>query len=96
MRKVRGGSKKVKQTGKKAKNWIQRAIKHPGRVKRFLRKLYGDKAFTKSGEIKQSYLLKAISYVKKNYPPGKKRKSLLNALQLAKRLETMGRGKRGK
>ena len=88
------GRKKV--SGKKAKNWIQKAVKRPGRVKRFLKRLYGDEAFTKSGEIKHSYLLKAIAYVKKNYPPGKRRRSLLAALNLAKRFETMGRGKRGK
>ena len=35
------GRKKV--SGKKAKNWIQKAVKRPGRVKRFLKRLkYGN------------------------------------------------------
>ncbi|RLI77270.1 capsid protein VP2 [Archaeoglobales archaeon] len=75
---------------------MQKAIKRPGRVKRFLARKYGKEAFTKSGEIKQQYVIKAISDVKRTMPPGKKRRSLLAALNLAKRLETIGRGKRGK
>ncbi len=75
--------------------WIQRAIKRPGRVKRYIRMKYGDKAFTKNGEIKQSYILKAIADLKKR-PKSRRPKGLLQALYLAKRLETIGKGKRGK
>ena len=80
---------------KKNKRWIQKAIKRPGRVKRYLKRKYGNKAFTKSGEIKQSYLLKAIAELKRR-PPSKRPPGLLQALILAKRLETIGKGKRGK
>lgn len=73
--------------------WIQKAVKRPGRVKRYMRLKYGDKAFAKNGEIKQQYILKAIAELKKSK---RKNKSLLHALYLAKRFETMGKGKRGK
>jgi len=76
-----------------AKRWIQKAIKRPGRTKAYLRRLYGAKAFTKNGEIKQSYLLKAIAHVKKNVKDPKRRRSLLAALNLARRLEKMRPGK---
>jgi len=83
--------------GKRSGNrWIQSAVKRPGRVKNYLKRKYGNKAFTKSGEIKHSYVLKAIKDVKENMPPSKRRQSLLNALHLAKRFETLGKGKRGK
>ena len=74
------------------RKWIQKAIKRPGRVKRYLKRKYGNKAFTKSGEIKQQYIYKAIKDLKSR-PPSKRPKGLLNALQLAKRLETMRKGK---
>ncbi|WP_202981404.1 hypothetical protein [Sulfolobus sp. E11-6] len=45
--------------------WIQKAIKHKGRVHRYLIRLYGKKAFTRDGDIKMSYLNKAIKHVKK-------------------------------
>lgn len=76
----------------KKKKWIQKAIKRPGRVKRYLKRKYGNKAFTKSGKIKQSYLLKAIAELKRR-PPSKRPSGLLQALTLAKRLKTIGKGK---
>lgn len=78
-----------------AKKWIQKAIKRPGRVRRYLRRKYGNKAFTKSGEIKQTYVNKAIAELKKR-PKSQRPKGLLQALYLAKRLEVIGKGKRGK
>jgi len=69
--------------------WIQRAIKRPGRVKKYLLRIYGRKALTKSGEIKHSYLLKAIRRVKRRG----KNTSLLRALYLAKNLEYWKKGK---
>lgn len=70
------------------KKWIQKAIKRPGRVKRYLKRKYGDKAFTKDGEIKQQYVLKAIKELKAR-PKSKRPKGLLQALYLASRLEKM-------
>ena len=70
--------------------WIQKAIKRKGRVHRYLMRLYGKRAFTKDGDIKTEYINKAIRHVKKTYPKGsEKRKSLLSALYLARRLKRM-------
>jgi len=66
----------------KKKKWIQKAIKREGRVARYLRRVYGSKAFAKNGEIKQEYVYKAIRRVKK-----KGNTSLLRALYLARTLE---------
>ncbi|MBO8180486.1 MAG: capsid protein VP2 [Archaeoglobus sp.] len=41
------------------KKWIQEAIERPGRVRRYVKRLFGNKAFTKEGKIKLSYLRKA-------------------------------------
>lgn len=69
--------------------WIQRAIKRKGRVHKYLKRLYGKKAFTKDGTIKMTYLEKAIRHVKRAKMPKEKKKSLLSALYLAKRLKHM-------
>ena len=74
------------------RRWIQKAIKRPGRVRKYIRRKYGRKAFTKDGEIKQQYIHKAIRELKER-PPSRRPKGLLQALQLAKRLETMRKGK---
>jgi len=63
--------------------WIQRAIKRPGRVRTYMRRRYGKKAFTKSGEIKVSYLRRAAKETKS--------RSLKSALLLAIRLKRMRR-----
>jgi len=71
-------------------DWIQRAIKRKGRAKKYLIRLYGKRAFTRDGDIKIEYLMKAIRHVKRTYPKGsEERKSLLSALYLAKRLKHM-------
>ncbi len=71
-------------------DWIRKAIKRKGRAHRYLARLYGRKAFTKDGDIKMEYLMKAIRHVKKTYPKGsEERKSLLSMLYLAKRLKRM-------
>ena len=88
----RGRKRRKSRKKGRTKYWIQKAIKRPGRIKRFLKRLYGNKAFTKSGEIKHSYLLKAKKYVKQKYT-GKRRKSLLSAINLAITLEKMKKGK---
>lgn len=77
-----------KKAGGKSKRWIQSAIKRPGRVRAYIKRKYGNKAFTKDGDIKQTYINKAIGDVKK-----KGDTSLLRALLLAKRLEKMRKGK---
>ena len=59
--------------------WIQEAIQKPGRVKRYLKRKYGDAAFTKDGKIKLSYIRKAL---KECEDP-----SLRAALRLAIRLK---------
>jgi len=93
------GKRKTRLTGRgrkrkksRTKYWIQRAIKRPGRIKRLLKRWYGSKAFTKSGEIKQQYLYKAKKRVMREYT-GKRRRSLLSAINLAIRFEKWRKGK---
>ena len=93
------GRRKVRLTGRgrrrkrsRPRFWIQRAIKRPGRVRRLLKRWYGSKAFTKTGEIKQQYLYKAKKRVMKKYT-GKRRKSLLSAINLAITFEKWRKGK---
>ncbi|MEM3858587.1 MAG: hypothetical protein QW478_04170 [Candidatus Micrarchaeaceae archaeon] len=64
--------------------WIQKAIRHKGRTHRYLERLYGEKAFTKEGKIKTSYLDKAIKHARREGET-----SLERALILAKRLKRM-------
>ena len=71
-------------------DWIQHAIKREGRVRRYLRLLYGDKAFTKDGKIKVEYIKKAIQELKER-PPSKRPEGLLQALYLALRLKRMAK-----
>jgi hypothetical protein len=68
---------------RKDKFWIQGAVKRPGRVKRYMMRRYGKRAFTKSGEIKTSYLRKAAKKTKS--------RSLRSALLLAIRLKRIRR-----
>jgi hypothetical protein len=63
------------------KYWIQKAVKRPGRVRSYMKRKYGRRAFTKSGEIKTSYLRKAAKETKN--------RSLKSALLLAIRLKRM-------
>jgi hypothetical protein len=68
------------------KKWIQKPIKNPGRVRKYLRRMYGPKrALNKDGTIKMETLDKAIQMVKDN--PRRNRNHLLEALKLAKRLK---------
>ena len=47
----RGGTRAGRAGKAKSGNrWIQQAVKRPGRVRRYLRTVYGNKAFTKTGE----------------------------------------------
>jgi hypothetical protein len=54
-------------------------------------RLYGKKAFKKNGDIKMKYLNMAIRHVKHAKMPKERRRSLLSALYLAKRLKHMHR-----
>lgn len=71
---------------KRNDRWIQEAIKRPGRVHRYLARVYGKKAFDKRGRIKYKYLDMAIKRVK-NMPKSRRPKGLLQALYLAKMLK---------
>ena len=63
--------------------WIQRAIKRPGRVRSYMMRRYGKRAFTKSGTVKMKYLKRAAMETKN--------RSLRSALLLAIRLKRMRR-----
>lgn len=67
--------------------WVQEAIKRPGRVREYLKRTFGSAAFTKEGNIKTEYIDKAIAKVKESKMAEDKKRSLLSALQLAKRLK---------
>ena len=67
-----------------ARKWIQKVVKRKGRVKKYLMRVYGKRAFTEKGTIKTKYLNMAIKRVKKAG-----NRSLLSALLLAKRLKRM-------
>jgi hypothetical protein len=72
-------------------NWIQHAIKHPGRVRRYIAREYGEDCFTEDGDIKMSCLDEAINDVKEECEERHTEQclSLLRALELAKRLKEM-------
>jgi len=70
-----------------AKKWIQQAIQRPGRVREYLKRTFGNEAFNKDGSIKMSYLDKAIERVKNSKMGSEQKKSLISALNLAKRLK---------
>jgi hypothetical protein len=75
--------RRSRRRSRRDKFWIQRAVKRPGRVKRYMKRRYGKRAFTKSGEIKMSYLRRAAKETKN--------RSLRSALLLAIRLKRMKR-----
>jgi len=77
---------------RKKKKWLQEAIRHPGKVKRYLARKYGSAAFTRAGEVKQQFVYKAIRELKEK-PASRRPKGLLNALHLAARLEKRKKGK---
>ena len=74
-----------------ADEWIQKAIKHPGRVRRYIAREYGEDCFTEDGDIKMSCLNEAIEDVKEECEEHHTEQcvSLLRALYLAKRLKEM-------
>lgn len=68
--------------GEAADYFISGAIRHPGRVRRALKREFGAKAFTRDGSIKIQYLDKAIAHAKRKHNT-----SLEEAELLAKRLK---------
>ena len=42
--------------GKKSKKWIQRAIKKPGALRVYVKRVYGERGFTKDGNIRVDIL----------------------------------------
>jgi hypothetical protein len=75
--------RRTRRRSRRDKFWIQRVVKRPGRVRRYMMRRYGKRAFTKTGEIKTSYLRKAAKKTKN--------RSLRSALLLAIRLKKIRR-----
>jgi len=72
------------------KSWETKAIKHPGRVKEYLKKRYGGEAFLPNGNIRMAYLNRAIRE-QKGIPIGHRPRGLLSALVLARNLKSFRR-----
>ena len=68
--------------------YIQKAIKHPGRVKEYIRRTYGDEAFTERGTIRPEYLEKARAKAEETG-----NRSMVEAIDLAIRMRTYRKGK---
>ena len=61
----------VKQSSGSSR-WIQKSIKHPGRVTETIQRWYGKEAFDDKGRIKPKYLIKAKQKAKEEQAPGRK------------------------
>lgn len=61
MKRRKAKSSRKKRRNPRKKKWEQGAVKNEGYTRRLLRKLYGQKAFKKNGDIKLTYVKKAIS-----------------------------------
>lgn len=72
----------------KGKNdrWVQRAIKHPGRVQKYVLKKMGAKGFTPEGTIRPEALVEAKRIARKNHDVG-----MEDAITLAQRLKKFRR-----
>ena len=77
--------------GKNDELWIQGAIERPGRVRRYVMRVYGPKAFDSKGRIKPKYLDMAERRAEKSG-----NQSLAAAIRLAKRLKKMAKKKKKK
>ena len=75
-----------KKTG--SKDYIQKAVKHPGRVREIIQKWYGSDGFDSKGRIKPEYLIKAKQKAKEEH-----NRSLEDAIDLAIRLKKMDKTK---
>ena len=67
-------------------DWEEQAIKHPGRVRKYLKMKYGTIAFLPNGNIRLKYLNMAIRD-QKAIPITQRPRGLLSALVLAKNLK---------
>lgn len=70
------------------KDFIQKSIKHPGRVREIIEKWYGSDGFDSKGRIKPEYLIKAKQKAKEEH-----NRSLEDAIDLAARLKGMNKAK---
>ena len=64
--------------------FIQKSIKHPGRVRETIQRWYGKDGFDSKGRIKPEYLIKAKQKAKEEH-----NRSLEDAIDLAMRLKKM-------
>ena len=69
---------------KGTKDFIQKSIKKPGRVREIIQKWYGSDGFDSKGRIKPEYLIKAKQKAKEEH-----NRSLEDAIDLAMRLKKM-------
>ena len=69
---------------KGTKDFIQKSIKHPGRVREIIQKWYGSDGFDSKGRIKPEYLIKAKQKAKEEH-----NRSLEDAIDLSIRLKKM-------
>ena len=69
---------------KGTKDFIQKSIKHPGRVREIIQKWYGSDGFDSKGRIKPEYLIKAKQKAKEEH-----NRSLEDAIDRAIRLKKM-------
>lgn len=58
--------------------FIQKAVRHPGRVRKYIARSYGSEAFNTDGTIKAGYLEKAKHRAMEHH-----NKSLVDAIDLA-------------
>ena len=62
--------------------WIQKAIKHPGSLRKYVKRMYGSSGFTKRGTIKVS-VLRELS--ERNDTIGRRARLALTLRKLRKR-----------
>ena len=75
-----------KKTG--SKDYIQKAVKHPGRVREIIQRWYGKDGFDSKGRIKPEYLIKAKQKAKEEH-----NRSLEDAIDLSIRLKKIDKAK---
>lgn len=73
----------------KNRKWIQRVVRRPGRVRKYIMKKIGPSGFTSRGTIKEEALVKAKKIAHDHHDVG-----MEDAINLAMRLRKMGRRKR--
>jgi len=77
---------------KKAKKWIQRAIKEEGALRDYVKDRWGKKAFTEKGTIKLKYINRIIE----DYKRGKVSETTYRRALLAKTLRKLARKRKKK